>query len=269
MSVPANNGFLHQTVSFYDACAEHYDFLYPDHNKFSKRLARRILPKLKEMGVRKILDASCGVGHDIAIYTDLGFDVDGIDISPSMVEKTIRRLSSCGFLKKPRIVCADAQNAPSVVETEAYDLVLFRGNSLSNIRPSQWRSLLENLTKVLRPGGAILLDYRDGHEQFNEKKPFEFRGRGLHIPTSSLFVSYYELEHAESIYEPYQVSATVKWFSLRLSPRRGVARFSIESHYVIEADVFSAAKELGFEPSDALNNHDGLPYLSTRLFSRT
>ena len=133
--------FYTRTCTFYQKCSSLYDCLYPDHLAYSERLFADLLPFLDRYSVRKVLDASCGIGHDMASLLQHGLAVDGVDISEAMLHEARKRLSAKGF-HAFSLSPGDARFLHALFPPDAYDMVLFRGNTLSNITPPEWAWLI-------------------------------------------------------------------------------------------------------------------------------
>ena len=58
--------YYQQTIDFYEDCADKYELLYPDHIEESRKLLLEVTHELKKNKVKKILDASCGIGTDLS-----------------------------------------------------------------------------------------------------------------------------------------------------------------------------------------------------------
>lgn len=255
-----------QTLEFYERLASLYDLLYPDHLRFSEQLFSQLSPILAEAGTHNVLDASCGVGHDMLSLLRLGFRVEGIDISKRMIEEADRRLRRAGF-DGMRLHVGDASSLQTVAPQDAYDLVVSRGNTFSNIHPDDFGGVVKQLLSIVRPGGLLLADYRDGEHQLAERKGFEFRGSGIARERKALFWSNYVLKHSDSLLQPYEVCATVRLIHLR--HMYSVERLHIRSHYVdaqrlLETIRHEAIQELRIPTVDTR----GLPYLQTVLVRR-
>jgi SAM-dependent methyltransferase len=255
-----------QTLDFYQRLAVLYDFLYPDHLRFSDQLFDLLFPVLQETGTRLVLDASCGVGHDMSSLLNRGFQVDGLDISQSMLEEASRRLRQAGH-RDFGLSLGDVRSLGSSVLESRYDLVIFRGNTLSNIHPRDLSGAVNQLLAVVRPGGLLLLDYRDGQQQIQEHRAFELRGWGIGEDRRTAFLSYYRLRHSTDLYQPYEVHATVHRVGLNFG--YSVERLNIQSHYVVTTDLLSVVQQAPVRrmPLPAVSRR-GLPYLETMLLQR-
>lgn len=258
--------YYSQTVAFYDKCAELYDYLYPDHLVYSRLLFKSLHPIFKQHGVQRILDASCGIGYDMSCLLSEGFDVDGVDVSDAMLRRASSRLSKKGFsavsLKK-----ADVRSLTTIIPSESYDMVLFRGNTFSNIKPVELPNVVEQLRCVVRPGGLLCLDYRNGQDLIANKRNTEFRGIGYNSDDRAFFISYYRLGHSDTIRSPYRVRAVVIRANYRFPVR--VDRLEIQSHYVDPSLIDAALRGSGIVQLESPRlNTRGLPHIENVIAIR-
>lgn len=91
-----------------------------------------------------LLDVGCGWGDTAGEFTALGFSVIGLDCDPSALAMA-RRLAP-----QAHYVLADAQFLPFA--DSSVDAVL----SLSMIQYGRWRSIVEECSRVLQPGGRAV-----------------------------------------------------------------------------------------------------------------
>jgi SAM-dependent methyltransferase len=104
----------------------------------------------------RVLLVGCGGGRDLVGLSRHGFQVDGLDIAPGVIEACRERLATLGIaarLHTGRV--AEARLEP------VYDaaVMTWQGYGLIPERAERIRTLLA-LRGALRPGGRILLTYR-------------------------------------------------------------------------------------------------------------
>jgi 2-polyprenyl-3-methyl-5-hydroxy-6-metoxy-1,4-benzoquinol methylase len=92
-----------------------------------------------------ILDIGCGTGLNAGILKKMGHDIKGIDVSEAGVDKFV----SEGFEGK----VADASESIPY-EDETFDLV-YASEIIEHVADTE--SLLREINRVLKPGGAVLL----------------------------------------------------------------------------------------------------------------
>ena len=96
---------------------------------------------------RKALDVGCGSGgRVIAALLQAGFDVIGLDVSPTMLEYAKARHPDASFIRAD--ICE--WQVP-----EKYDLIV-AWDSIFHVPHDSQRPVVEKLCDALAPGGAIL-----------------------------------------------------------------------------------------------------------------
>ena len=258
------NGFYNQTVHYYDECASLYDYLYPDHLRYSKSLFKILKPMFLASNVNKILDASCGVGHDMTCLIEQGFTVDGADICPHMVEEAKWRLRKNGD-NVSQLYQTDVRILSNVVGTGKYDAVVFRGNTFSNIHPEEHDNVISELIKVLKVNGTICIDFRNGSEQFKNKRKFEFRGFGYSKNNNEMFISYYIYKHSNNINKPYDVFAYI--WKLKYN-HICCSKINIKSHYVDEDNIIKSLNRKNIDFQVINIKRGGLRFIKTLFCDR-
>ena len=102
------------------------------------------------------LDLGCGNGRVALALAERGYGVEGLDISPSMVEEARAAAEAHGVDARFRI--GDAVSLP--YGDHEFGAVVFACNGLGHLtREGKIASLLE-IKRVLRPGGVALLSLR-------------------------------------------------------------------------------------------------------------
>lgn len=109
---------------------------------------RELLERLVPEPPGRAADLGCGTGSLTVLLTELGFRVDGVDFSPSMVAQA--RAKTAGTTAT--VVEADASDPPLAVG--AYDLVLSRHVLWAMPSPA---AALDRWIGLLRPGGRLVL----------------------------------------------------------------------------------------------------------------
>lgn len=116
-----------------------------------------------------VLDAGCGTGLVGAALRHVGFkgDIDGIDLSPSSLEKA-------GERETYRSLCpVDFQELPLGIADDAYDALTCVG-VLTYVPDSE--AILKEFARVVRPGGVAVVTQRD---DLFEERAFDRTIQGL------------------------------------------------------------------------------------------
>jgi D-alanine-D-alanine ligase len=135
----------------------------------------------------RILDLACGQGRHTLELARRGFEnVEGLDRSHYLIQKAKSRARKESLTVKLRE--GDARKIP--VPPDSFDFVLILGNSFGYFEsPHEDRRVLEEVFRVMKPWGQVLLDVADGEylrEHFEprswewiDKKYFVCRERSL------------------------------------------------------------------------------------------
>ena len=102
----------------------------------------------------EVLDAPCGYGRHSLALAEAGYRVTGADRSPVLLDEARRR--SEPNADWPRWVQADHRELP--FEDASFDAVLTLFSSLGYRGEDGDRATLSELRRVLRPGGALVIE---------------------------------------------------------------------------------------------------------------
>lgn len=106
-----------------------------------------------------VLDVGCGTGTHLDLYQSAGCEVFGIDSSPAMLDVARHKLGPQAELHQ-----GDAAHMP--YENGTFDLVMVT-LTLHEMPPQTRSAVLDEMTRVLKPGGRILvIDYHPGPLRF-------------------------------------------------------------------------------------------------------
>lgn len=141
----------------------------------------------------RALDLGCGAGNYAVYLAGRGFDVFGVDISPTAIgmaeENARKRGLSCRF------IAADVLGDLHEVEG-TFDLV-YDWELLHHLYPEQREQYVRNVRRKLRPGGSYL------SLCFSEQDP-QFGGRGKYRKTPLGTTLYFSSEEElRKLFEPH------------------------------------------------------------------
>ena len=103
-----------------------------------------------------VLDLGCGNGRVALALAARGFQVEGLDISPSMIEEARAAAAAAGVDARFRV--GDAVELPQ--DENGLDAVVFACNGIGHLTRDGKVACLVELQRVLRPGGVALLSLR-------------------------------------------------------------------------------------------------------------
>jgi glycine/sarcosine N-methyltransferase len=150
-------------MDFYDGFSRRFDRLmeWKRRRRKEEPFFRSILPA----DVCSILDCHCGTGFHCAMLASMGYEVEGLDISPQMLEVARQNLAARGL-----DVPLSLGDLKEFQPWRPFDCVLSMGNSLPHeFGDDNLLRSLQRMRAALRPGGLCILHienfdrlYRDG-----------------------------------------------------------------------------------------------------------
>lgn len=119
-----------------------------EHGDFGRRyvLDPILLPQAVARSAKDALDVGCGEGRFCRMLKQHGLKVTGIDPTPKFVAAARARDAEGTYLEAP------AEKLP--FDDESFDLVI---SYLSLIDISDVRAAIQEMARVIRPGGALLI----------------------------------------------------------------------------------------------------------------
>ncbi len=108
----------------------------------------------------KVLDLGCGPGHDSYKFSELGFDVVGIDYSSEMIR---RAQSFKDTVNKPKFVVGDMREISNIFQENEFDAAWVSA-SLLHISEKDVPKVLENLKKILKDGAVLYISLKGGEQ---------------------------------------------------------------------------------------------------------
>jgi tellurite methyltransferase len=126
---------------------------------------------LKERAARRVLDLGCGTGRHLILLAKEGFEVYGLDISPTGLEEARRWLEEEGLRAELKEGDMSSLPYPEGFFDGAISIhVIYHGTL------AQMRKAIGELHRTLRPGGLALLT-------FQSRRSYRYgRGEGARAP---------------------------------------------------------------------------------------
>ena len=143
--------------------------LHPGGFALTKRTAE--LAALRE-GL-KVLDVSSGRGTQSIFYAkEFGVDVTGVDISEEMVKTAADNAEKAGLTHKVHFRLGDSQYLP--FEDNSFDVVI---NECAVGIPDDSQKVLNEMVRVVKPGGRILIHESTWRVRLSKEEKHEFAER--------------------------------------------------------------------------------------------
>lgn len=169
--------------------ANAYDSLYAskDYPAECDRL-ESFFEELAEDRVRTVLDLGCGTGGHMAILTERGYQVVGVDVSADMVRRAQAKMGS--FRDPPPIVVADIRE---VGLGRSFDACILMFAVLGyQVENKDVVAVLDTARRHLQPGGLLIFDVWYGPAVLRLRPSEKFRvsdepdGQVLRVSTGEL-----------------------------------------------------------------------------------
>jgi SAM-dependent methyltransferase len=146
-------------MSVFELYAEYYDRTYADKDYHSEaQFVDRLLQQC-EPGAKSILDLGCGTGTHAFRLAEMGYTVQGVDISPHMIEVAQRRREQFPSVVQQRVAFTQADIREACFDIR-YDAVISLFHVFSyQATDEDVRLTLNTISKHLTPGGVCLFDF--------------------------------------------------------------------------------------------------------------
>jgi SAM-dependent methyltransferase len=103
---------------------------------------------------RSVLDVCCGSGRHALALARRGYHVTGVDVSAEAIRYAQRTADDDGLAVDLRV--GDMRALPTDVRADA---AICMGNAFGYLEHEGTQAFLADLAKIVRPGGALVLDY--------------------------------------------------------------------------------------------------------------
>lgn len=150
--------------------SQYYDLLYSDksylvESEYIHRLIQNFSP-----GASSILDLGCGTGiHDILLSSNHGYDIQGIDLSDSMLNNANKRKAEC---QNPHGFTVDFSQSDirNLRLKKKFDVVISLFDVMSyQISNQDVKDTFETVRTHLKPGGIFIFDCWYGPTVISDK----------------------------------------------------------------------------------------------------
>ncbi|MHA1200085.1 MAG: class I SAM-dependent methyltransferase [Candidatus Heimdallarchaeaceae archaeon] len=138
------------------------EILYQDLVKWGDRLEKEapFFNKLLEGRDKEkslVLDISCGTGFHLVMLNKWGFNGVGIDISEQNIDEAKSLAIKNSVQEKSKFILGDILETENALEDSKFDFIYCIGNTLSIFDIQERDNIIQQLIRLLNPGGKILL----------------------------------------------------------------------------------------------------------------
>jgi glycine/sarcosine N-methyltransferase len=154
----------------YEGFADRYDLFFGDFEAYSPGLVDFFKKVFEQEGVQRILDCACGTGRHVNLFHNLGYQVVGSDISPSMLAQAEKNLRARGI--EAPLLKIDYRRLPDHFGSE-FDAVVCLTSAICEMAgPDEILEAFRSMISVLRGGGILILSQGTTDKQWREKPRF-------------------------------------------------------------------------------------------------
>jgi ubiquinone/menaquinone biosynthesis C-methylase UbiE len=188
-------------VEYSGMMAEYWDLFRGDTSQWEDR--GFYLEIIAESG-QPVLDVGCGTGRLLLDYQSQGVDIDGVDISPDMLEICRQKAKTMGLV--PGLYLADME---TMRPHRQYRTILVPSSSFQLVvEPERAKKVMSNLFSHLLPSGTLVMPFmkvwNEGFDtswrQTGEKNRL-IDGATVKRWSRNWFDPHAQLEHTEDRYE--------------------------------------------------------------------
>lgn len=185
---------LDRPEKFYDHFADKWELLFSDLKQDSQHLAENLLvPLLDRFGCRAIIDIGCGTGYDLKALRaatqlrkpDNEWILAGLDISEPMVKQAQKEPSDIRFVggsdwdisSEDFLHVFRGPKGRALSQVGQYDAAICMANMVCHIAPEKLQTVFANVAGILKPGGFLVVEFRDGNrlKDYIRHSPFKIR----------------------------------------------------------------------------------------------
>lgn len=164
-----------RTRDAYNQVAAEYAAKLPDASieaEVDRAMIRAFATMVAELGQAPILDAGCGTGRMTAFLAELGHRIEGIDLSPGMIEQAQRAHPELTFQ------VGSMDQLPMADQTFGGVLVWY---SLIHTSVTALERTFAELRRVLVPGGLLLTGFHVGRGVRNVRAAYAKLGQDIDL----------------------------------------------------------------------------------------
>lgn len=139
---------LKKTIKFYDDYAKQYS-----EYSFPKLLQYQLNQFISFLEGKKVLDAGCGAGRDVAYLMEENLDVIGVDASKSMIKEARKKV------KNGKFKVMDITNLK--FKNKSFDGIWCCA-ALIHIRKKDAAKIIKGFHKVMKDNGILYISVKEG-----------------------------------------------------------------------------------------------------------
>lgn len=135
---------------------------YIQRNALNPKQIELIKSFSKTIKGKRVVDLGCGPGHESYIFSELGFEVTGLDYSHEMIRRAKSFKSS---INQPNFVVGDMRFLTNYFDENSFDAI-WASASLLHIQRKDMPKTLEGMTKIAKNGAMAYIGLKKGQGTF-------------------------------------------------------------------------------------------------------
>jgi 2-polyprenyl-3-methyl-5-hydroxy-6-metoxy-1,4-benzoquinol methylase len=160
-----------------------------------------------------VLDLGMGEGRNAIFFAERGFEVEGVDLSKTAVERCIKLAE-----EKNVVVNAHVGNLKDFkIEEEKYSLIIAAGASLNFLKKSQIEEVARKIKRGVKKGGFVFVsvistDDASCKKLRSQKVPEE--ENTFYVPRMGTYVHYFTFTEIKKLFSDMQTIIHLKGLEL-------------------------------------------------------
>lgn len=182
------------TKLFYDNVARKHQLFYADWPAAVQSEASWLDALFKPLGIRTVLDCTCGIGTQAVGLALRGYEVTASDLSAANLAEAQRHARSYGVAIAWHL--ADVRHLERASMAGPFDAVISLGSSLPHLLDERdMQVALRHMVDHTKPGGLVVVGQRDWDTFSKERPSFRFRHQHPNTPQARERIVIFDLIH--------------------------------------------------------------------------
>lgn len=227
-------------MDFYSELSRYYDEVFP----LSEKCSGFVQQNMK--GGESLLDAGCGTGELVLRLQDKDIKAHGFDLDEGMILSAASAAAKLGLPGNDLFKISDLGEMKNNYEEHSQDVLSCLGNTLIHIPFNRQFEFLQDSTKVLKPGGTLILQILNYNNILHE---------GLKFPLI-------ETEHCifRRSYESRELEAELNFITeLEIKESGETFKNSIIHYPLLPETLMAALSMSGYAGWETFGSYDGAP----------